>query len=168
MKLKTSAALSTAITLALYAAPNLVLAQSATDSNENESGDDTVLEEVIVTGIRGSLMRSLATKRDEESRVEVISAEDIGKMPDRNIADSLQRVPGVTISAASANEGAFDENDRVSMRGTSPSYTQTLVNGHNIGSGDWFVLNQTGTVGRSVSYSLLPSCLLYTSPSPRD
>jgi iron complex outermembrane receptor protein len=92
--------------------------------------------------------------------VEVISAEDIGKMPDRNIADSLQRVPGVTISAASANEGAFDENDRVSLRGTPPSYTQTLINGHNIASGDWFVLNQTGTVGRSVSYSLLPSELV--------
>jgi iron complex outermembrane receptor protein len=43
------------------------------------------------------------------------------------------------------------------MRGTNPSFTQTLVNGHNIGSGDWFVLNQTGTVGRSVSYTLLPS-----------
>jgi iron complex outermembrane receptor protein len=159
IKLNKATALSTAITLALYATPGLVLAQSVTDGNDNES-EDTVLEEVIVTGIRGSLMRSLATKRDEESRVEVISAEDIGKMPDRNIADSLQRVPGVTISAASANEGAFDENDRVSMRGTSPSYTQTLVNGHNIGSGDWFVLNQTGTVGRSVSYSLLPSELV--------
>lgn len=63
----------------------------------------------------------------------------------------------MTISAASANEGAFDENDRVSMRGTSASYTSTMVNGHNIASGDWFVLNQTGTVGRSVSYSLLPT-----------
>jgi iron complex outermembrane receptor protein len=86
-------------------------------------------------------------KRDADSHIEVISAEDIGKMPDKNVADSLARVPGVTISSASANEGGFDENDRVSMRGTNPSLTQTLINGHNVASGDWFVLNQVGTVG---------------------
>jgi iron complex outermembrane receptor protein len=89
--------------------------------------------------------------------VDVITAEDIGKMPDKNIADSLQRVPGLTTSSAGATEGGFDENDRVSMRGTNASLTQTLVNGHNVAAGDWFVLNQTGTVGRSVSYTLLPS-----------
>src|SRR6266849_6217490 len=88
---------------------------------------------------------------------EVVTAEDIGKMPDKNVADSLARLPGVTTSAAGANEGGFDENDRVSMRGTNPSLTQTLINGHSVSSGDWFVLNQTGTVGRSVTYTLLPS-----------
>ncbi len=157
MKSKKSTVLSAAVVVALYANADVLWAQDAAaqdDSNEN------VLEEVVVLGIRGSLQRSLDAKRDSDSLVDVISSEDIGKMPDRNIADSLQRVPGVTISAASANEGAFDENDRVSMRGTSPSYTQTLINGHNIASGDWFVLNQTGTVGRSVSYSLLPSELV--------
>jgi iron complex outermembrane receptor protein len=112
---------------------------------------------VTVTGVRAALAQSLAQKRNAESHVDVITAEDIGKMPDKNVADSLQRVPGVTISSAGATEGGFDENDRVSMRGTNPSFTQTLVNGHNIASGDWFVLNQTGTVGRSVSYTLLPS-----------
>jgi len=154
MKLKHATVLSAAIGMALYAGHDAALAQQL----DQDQGD--VLEEVIVTGIRGSLQRSLEAKRNSDSHVEVVSAEDIGKMPDHNIADSLQRVPGVTISAASANEGAFDENDRVSMRGTSPSYTQTLINGHNIASGDWFVLNQTGTVGRSVSYSLLPSELV--------
>ena len=144
MKLNKTTVLSTAIAFALYANINMASAQDAAEENEY---NENVLEEVIVTGIRGSLVLSLTAKRDAESHVEVISTEDIGKMPDRNIADSLQRVPGVNISAASANEGAFDENDRVSMRGTSASYTQTLVNGHNIASGDWFVLNQTGTVG---------------------
>jgi iron complex outermembrane receptor protein len=116
--------------------------------------------QVVVTGIRASLQQSINQKRNAESRVEVITAEDIGKMPDKNVADSLQRVPGVTISSASANEGGFDENDRISMRGTNPSLTQTMINGHPVASGDWFVLNQTGTVGRSVSYSLLPSELV--------
>jgi iron complex outermembrane receptor protein len=115
---------------------------------------------VVVTGIRASIESSLSTKRRSDSVVEVITAEDIGKMPDKNIADSLQRVPGVSISSASASEGGFDENDRVSLRGTNPSLTQTLINGHMVGSGDWFVLNQVGTVGRSVSYSLLPSELV--------
>lgn len=115
------------------------------------------LETVTVTGIRGSLQQSLNQKRNADSLVEVVTAEDIGKMPDKNVADSLQRVPGVTIGTAGAGEGGFDENDRVSLRGTNPSLTQTLINGHSVGSGDWFVLNQVGTVGRAVSYSLLPS-----------
>lgn len=121
---------------------------------------DSGSQQVVVTGIRASIEASIAQKRRTPSVVEVVTAEDIGKMPDKNVADSLQRVPGVTISSASASEGGFDENDRVSLRGTNPSLTQTMVNGHMIGSGDWFVLNQVGTVGRSVSYSLLPSELV--------
>jgi iron complex outermembrane recepter protein len=118
------------------------------------------LEEVIVTGIRVSHQKSLESKRAANSVIEVVTAEDIGKMPDKNVADSLSRLPGVTVSSASANEGGFDENDRISMRGTNPSLTQTLINGHNVAAGDWFVLNQTSQVGRSVSYTLLPSELV--------
>jgi iron complex outermembrane recepter protein len=121
---------------------------------------ENTTQTIEVLGIRGSLQQSLQTKRSSDTLVEVISAEDVGKMPDKNIADSLQRLPGVTISSASAAEGGFDENDRVSLRGTNPSLTLTLINGHMIGTGDWFVLNQVGTVGRSVSYSLLPSELV--------
>jgi len=120
----------------------------------------TDLDTVTVVGIRGSVERSLDTKREANSRVEVVTAEDIGKLPARNVADALQRLPGVNISSSSANEGGFDENDRVSLRGTSPSLTQTLVNGHTIASADWFILSQVETVGRSVSYSLLPSELV--------
>ena len=134
-------------------------AQEATPQ-PSATQEATDLDTVVVKGIRGAIEQSLDSKRSENSRVEVITSEDIGKMPDKNVADSLSRVAGVNISAASANEGAFDENDRVSMRGTSPSFTQTLIDGHGIGTGDWFVLNQSGTVGRSVSYSLLPSELV--------
>ncbi|MYM86667.1 TonB-dependent receptor [Rugamonas sp. FT82W] len=115
-------------------------------------------EVVVVSGIRGSLQQSLSVKRNASSNVDVITAEDVGKMPDKNVADSLQRVPGVNISTSGAGSGGFDENDRVSMRGTAPSLTQTLINGHAVASGDWFVLDQVGgAVGRSASYSLLPS-----------
>lgn len=112
---------------------------------------------VTVVGIRDSEAESLALKKDASSHVEIVTAEDVGKLPAKNVADTLQRLPGVNISSASASEGGFDENDRVSLRGTNPSMTQTLVNGHTVGTGDWFVLSQTSTVGRSVSYSLLPS-----------
>src|SRR6266511_1922131 len=115
---------------------------------------------MTVTGIRYSVEKSLEAKRNSDSLVEVITAEDIGKLPDKNVADAVQRVPGVTISSAAGGEGGFDENDRVSLRGTNPSLTQTLVNGHAIATGDWFVLDQVGTVGRSVSFSLLPSELV--------
>ncbi|MDR7100166.1 iron complex outermembrane receptor protein [Lysobacter niabensis] len=149
--------LSISIVAALGVVAGSASAQQAPSASDQTATD---LDTVVVKGIRGAIEASLDSKRGEDSRVEVITSEDIGKMPDKNVADSLARVPGVTISAASANEGAFDENDRVSMRGTSPSFTQTMIDGHNIGTGDWFVLNQTGTVGRSVSYSLLPSELV--------
>jgi iron complex outermembrane receptor protein len=118
------------------------------------------VQQVYVQGIRAALQQSLNQKKNAESHVEVITAEDIGKMPDKNVADSLQRVPGVNVSNAGASEGGFDENDRVSMRGTNANLTQTLINGHNVASGDWFVLNQTAQVGRSVSYTLVPSELV--------
>lgn len=113
---------------------------------------------VEITGIRASRESSLSAKRNADSLVEVVTAEDVGKMPDKNVADAIQRVPGVNIASSAGGEGGFSENDRVSIRGTSPSLTQTLINGHAVSTGDWFVLNLFGTtVGRSASFSLLPS-----------
>lgn len=150
--------IGTAVAIALFGRNDPALADAEQDAKAG-SGVST-LEEIVVTGIRFSNERSLEAKRVANTHVEVITAEDIGKMPDKNVADSLARVPGVTTSSASANEGGFDENDRISMRGTNPSLTQTLLNGHNVGAGDWFVLNQVQQVGRSVSYTLLPSELV--------
>jgi iron complex outermembrane receptor protein len=134
-------------------------AQAQDSQNDAPASQESVtdIEKVIVTGIRGSMERSLDAKRAADSHVEVVTAEDIGKLPAKNVADTLQRLPGVNISSSSATEGGFDESDRISLRGTSPSLTQTLVNGHTVGTGDWFVLSQVQTVGRSVSYSLLPA-----------
>src|SRR6266850_200885 len=157
MRIARSTLIGTAVAMALFGRNGAVHAQTSGDqttSNQN-------LQEIVVTGIRASLEQAIARKRAASSIVDVVTAEDIGKMPDKNIADSLQRLPGVTISSAGANEGGFDEADRVSLRGTNPSLTQTLVNGHSVASGDWFVLDQVGnTVGRSVSYTLLPSELV--------
>jgi iron complex outermembrane receptor protein len=144
--------------MALFGRNSAVQAQQA--GGDQTASNQPALQEVTVTGIRAALEESLTLKKESTSVVEVVTAEDIGKMPDKNVADSLKRVPGVTVSPAGANEGGFDENDRVSLRGTGPSLTQTLIDGHNVASGDWFVLDQTGTVGRSVSYTLLPSELV--------
>jgi iron complex outermembrane recepter protein len=140
--------------VAALGASGTVVAQDAPKTDPKD------LETVVVTGIRGSVEKSLDVKRDAKAHVEVVTAEDVGKMPDKNVADSLQRLPGVTISSAGASEGGFDENDRVSMRGTNPSLTLTQINGHPVSSGDWFVLNQSDNAGRSVSYTLLPSSLV--------
>jgi len=147
--------IGTAIAFALVQQAAPALAQTVAGAAAADS-----LEEIVVTGIRGSLAKSLDVKRDAGSRLEVVTAEDVGKLPAHNVADTLQRLPGVNISSSSADEGGFDESDRVSLRGTSPSLTQTLINGHSVGSADWFVLSQGNQVGRSVSYTLLPSELV--------
>src|SRR5471032_1773690 len=144
--------------LLVLSASYSAMAQDATVTSKDAKADEP--QTVQVQGIRAALQQSLTQKKNADSHVEVITAEDIGKMPDKNVADSLERVPGVTVSNAGASEGGFDENDRVSMRGTNSNLTQTLINGHNVASGDWFVLNQTTQVGRSVSYTLVPSELV--------
>jgi iron complex outermembrane receptor protein len=115
------------------------------------------IETVVVTGIRASNQRAIDIKRKSVNIVEAISAEDIGKFPAKNVADALQRVPGVTTFSSSSGEGGFDENNRIAVRGTNPSLTQTMVDGHSVATGDWFILDQFQTVGRSVAFDLFPA-----------
>lgn len=114
---------------------------------------------VTVTGIRASLQQSLNQKKNSEAMVEVITAEDIGKMPDKNVADSLARVSGVTTTSAGSAEGSFGENEHVQMRSMASQYTLTTLNGHTVSSGDWYGPN-IAAGGRSVSFTLLPSDLV--------
>lgn len=95
-----------------------VLAQDAT---AEETSDDT--EVIEVKGFRGSLNRALFDKRHSVNAKESILSEDIGKFPDLNIAESLQRVPGVAIS----REGG--EGRQITLRGLGPSFTRTTLNG---------------------------------------
>ncbi|HEY4079186.1 MAG TPA: TonB-dependent receptor [Burkholderiaceae bacterium] len=115
------------------------------------------LDQVVVTGIRASIEKSIDTKRNADSNVDVVSAEDVGKMPDKNIADALSRLPGVNVQFGGAL--AMDEAERVAIRGTSPNLNLVTVNGHALSSGDWHVGDQ-GASGRSVGFSLLPSQLI--------
>lgn len=94
------------------------------------------LEEIVVTGIRGSIQDALAIKRNANAVVDSISAEDIGKFPDQNIAESLARIPGVTISRD------FGEGQGVTIRGVSPDNNLALINGQAVGTAQWFVLSE--------------------------
>jgi len=163
MKTKlTPIAAATAVVLAGAFAPAFAQNAAAPAGAASAAAKADDVQTVEVTGIRASLQSAINQKRNAETHVDVISAEDIGKMPDKNVADSLARVPGVTIlNSPSGGSGGFDERDRVGLRGTNPSLTQTLLDGHPVANGDWFVLDQTGAgVGRSVSFSLLPSELV--------
>src|SRR5689334_24285144 len=104
---------------AALAGPN-ALAQNTTD--QSQSNDE--LGEVVVTGFRASLQSSVAAKRDNISISDSIYAEDIGKFPDLNLAESLQRIPGVQIARDVTGDGTS-----VAVRGLVPDFTQITLNG---------------------------------------
>jgi len=95
----------------------------ATAQESTSGGSGPVLEEVIVTGMRASYERSMDIKRDGQGVVDAISAEDIGKMPDTNLAESLQRITGVSIDRVNG------EGSRVTVRGFGPDYNVITLNG---------------------------------------
>lgn len=87
------------------------------------SGATEQVEELMVTGIRGSLQRSMDVKRAAGGVVDAISSEDIGKFPDTNLAESLQRITGVSIDR-SGGEGQL-----ITVRGFGPEFNTVLING---------------------------------------
>ncbi len=93
----------------------------AQPANDQEGSS---LEEVVVTGFRGSLQNSVAEKRENVNFSDSVFAEDIGKFPDLNLAESLQRVPGVQIQRDVTGEGTS-----VSIRGLGRDFTQITLNG---------------------------------------
>jgi TonB-dependent receptor len=96
---------------------------AATPVVAQDSGDDEVIEEIVTTGIRGSLTRSMDVKRTSNGVVDAISAEDIGKFPDWNLAESLQRITGVSIDRQRG------EGSQVTVRGFGPEYNLVTING---------------------------------------
>ena len=117
-------------------------AAAAQDAPQEET---TQVEEVIVTGIRASVEASISAKANNTSIVEVISAEDIGKLPDVSIAESLARLPGVT------SQRLDGRSQLISIRGLGPDFTTALLNGRE--------LVTTGD-NRGVEFDQFPSELL--------
>src|SRR5262249_28615823 len=107
--------------------------------------------------------QSIEGQREADAVVNVLSAEDVGKFPDHNVAEALQRLPGVQINRE------FGEGERVSVRGLAPNLTRTLLNGHALATADWFILEQLSAT-RSFNYLMLPSEIIgsvdvYKSPT---
>ncbi len=102
---------------------------------------ESALDEIVVTGTRASLEHSLDIKRQTIGVVDSISAEDIGKLPDQNVAESLQRVPGVSIDR-DQGEGRF-----ITVRGFGPEFNTVLLNGRVLA---------TDNPGREFSFDILP------------
>ncbi|RYF37811.1 MAG: TonB-dependent receptor, partial [Chitinophagaceae bacterium] len=85
-------------------------------------------EEIVVTGIKASLQRAVDIKRDASGVVDAISSEDIGKMPDSNLAESLQRITGISIDRTDG------EGSRLTSRGFGPQYNLITLNGRQLSS----------------------------------
>lgn len=133
----------TALSLAVAAAlPGAILMPSVASA---QNANDEVIEEVVTTGYRQSLANSIATKRDSSSIVEAISSEDIGKLPDSSIGESLARLPGL---AAQRFDGRAN---KISIRGLAPDFTTTTLNGRELVSSD---------NNRAVEYDQFPSELI--------
>src|SRR5215467_2565508 len=103
-----------AASAAVFALPPAALAQPAASAPE----------EITVTGFRGSLQESTDFKRNSVGFADAIFAEDIGKFPDTNIAESFNRIPGVTISREISGEGL-----NITIRGLGTNFTKILLNG---------------------------------------
>ncbi|AWV05864.1 outer membrane insertion protein [Lysobacter maris] len=128
-----------------------VHAQSAAEpANDQETGNDasaqtsdtTTLDSVVVTGIRAGIESAISSKKESTSIVEAISAEDIGKLPDISIAESLARLPGLAAQRVAGRAQV------ISVRGLSPDFATTLLNGREmVSTGD----------NRSVEFDQYPS-----------
>ena len=120
-----------------------------------ETPEIAEIEEIVVTGYRRSIQDAIGLKRDSDLILEAISAEDIGKLPDVSIAESLSRLPGL------AGQRLNGRSQVISVRGLSPDFTTTLLNGR-----------QQVSVGdnRSVEFDQYPSglvdkVLVYKTPA---
>ena len=116
---------------------------------------------VEVQGIKDSLNKNLATKRDAQNVMDSVSAEDIGKFPDKNIGDALERVPGVTV------QNMLGVNRDVFIRGTNKDLNMAQLNGQDVASAYWWANDQQS---RGFSFDILPSEIIssmdiYKSPS---
>ncbi len=138
MRIKTKLLIGATFGLALAMPAH---AQEAQGPEDEDSGDI-----IVVDGIRGSLERGLEVKRNSDSIVDAISAEELGKFPDTNVAESLQRITGVAITRDRGGEGRF-----VTVRGLGQEFNLLTYNGRRLA---------TENEGREFSFDVLPSELI--------
>ncbi len=143
-------ALGLALTVIL---PGAAMAQDAGTAPVDDAGA-AVDGEIVVTGIRGAINNSVQAKKENTSIVEVVSAEDIGKLPDLSIAESLSRLPGL------ATQRLDGRANVVSIRGLAPDFTTTLLNGREQVSAS----NNRGVELDQYPSELLNGAIVYKTP----
>lgn len=150
---------------AAWAAEDQLLAQADTSaaaaSRKAAGGEVQALDTVEVRGVRATVKRNLAEKRESQNIVDTISAEDVGKFPDKNVADSLQRVPGISV------DRTWGEGRDIFVRGTDKNLNMTQLNGQAVASAYWW---KNDAQSRGFNYDILPSEIVgsldvYKSPS---
>jgi iron complex outermembrane receptor protein len=131
-----------------------LFAQAATPAaNQSVPAPTTnagTLQEIVVTGIRGSLERALQIKKMSLGVVDAISAEDIGQFPDSSIGEAMERIPGISISRGntmSQTNSTIGNATGVTVRGFGPQFSESLIDGRPIAGG--------GTSGRSIDFSAI-------------
>lgn len=152
-------ALGGAIAPYLYAADPVGADAQTSEAAQNTAAGDTATVEV--RGIRERLKRNLAEKRDAGNVIDTVTAEEVGKFPDKNVADSLQRVPGISV------DRTWGEGRDIFVRGTDKNLNLTQLNGQAVASGYWW---KNDSQSRGFNYDILASELVgsidvYKSPS---
>ena len=140
------------IHLSVIAAINAGISHPLYAQDEDNSaleGEDNV-EVIAVRGIRKSLAKSISIKRESAGMVDAVVAEDIGKFPDANIAESLQRIPGVYLERGNGS----NEGNRITIRGLDSSYAVTTINGAPVHTTSGMNI---GTATRDFNYDVFPS-----------
>ncbi|PCI73781.1 MAG: hypothetical protein COB20_15905, partial [SAR86 cluster bacterium] len=123
----------------------LFAGSAATIAQDSATEDESVFEEIVVSGIRASLKTANDRKRGAANFIDGIAAEDLGKFPDQNVAESLQRVTGVTINRV-AGEGS-----EITVRGFGPEFNIVRINDRTLA---------TVTEERNFDFQILPSELI--------
>jgi len=119
-----------ALSLTALSVPSFAADATATSSDE--------LGEIVVTGLRASLQKSLDIKKNSDGIVDAISAEDIGKFPDANLATAMERIPGVTVSRQSVSltgtggTSSAGGSQQITVRGFGPQFNETLFDGREV------------------------------------
>jgi len=128
---------------------------SAMPAAAQEAEDDLTQEVIVVQGVRASLERAMDLKRDANGVLDAISAEDIGKFPDTNLAESLQRITGVSIDRVNG------EGSQITVRGFGPDFNLVTLNGRTMPTAEANVVgsrgNYNGGGSRAFDFSNLAS-----------
>ncbi|MBM6577466.1 TonB-dependent receptor [Microvirga sp. SRT01] len=134
----------------MAATPAMAKPQTATPTVQDPAASlppqtEDAADDIVVTGIRASIATSAAQKRDAIGVLDAISSEDLGKFPDANVAESLQRIPGVAIDRSNG------EGQSVTVRGLGPQFNTVLFNGRSFASDNF---------NRAFSFDLIPAELI--------